>query len=160
MVRTKMLGGLETIWKLRILPNHVPMGDIFLYPKINPRLTLRQKLCHRTEGILKNSTWNASLDPWLLFLYWHAQSVWFQHSCLLVMDNRISLDFLLVCQDRMCENINESSHGWINDSGQMKKSIQKLKERENWVCKLYSGGLWGLLGWLDLRLWGLWLILY
>lgn len=48
-----------------------------------------------------------------------------------VMDNRISLDFLFVCQDRMCENINESSHGRINVSGQMEKSIQKLKQREN-----------------------------
>lgn len=98
--------------------------------------------------------------PWLLFLYWHDQSFWLQHFYWVAMDNRISLDFFLVCQDRGCKNINESIHNWINDSNQMKKSIQKLKDRENWVCKLYVGCLWDLLGWLGLRLWGLWLMQY
>lgn len=102
----------------------------------------------------------AGLGPWLLFLYWYDQSAWLQHLYWVAMDNRISLDFFLVCQERGCKNINESIHGWINDSGQMKKSIQKLKDRVNWVCKLYVGCLWGLLGWLGLRLWGLGLMQY
>lgn len=75
-----------------------------------------------------------------------------------VMDERISLDFLLIGQGRVRAISITSFCVWINISGQVERSIQKLEKRKTtWPLRVDSDGLWDLLSWLVLGLWGPWL---
>lgn len=88
---------------------------------------------------------------------WSLEGIWISLNALAVVvtNDRMAPDVLLAGQGAVYAIPNTSCCTWSNASGQVERSIQKLKEKAVWLSKVDPGRLWDLFSCLGLRLWGM-----